>query len=151
LVRIYNTHLYLTEKARRRAVRVILAKMAEGDATDALLLAGDFNAPPRAACRRLFEFAGLQSTAEAAGRPAAEPTYQFYGIRLRSLDEIYCSRDWVVSRRRVLDVKPSNTYPSDHFGVLADVVLKRDCSDEGPAHLTEGEVSGPDRGRRGVP
>lgn len=122
-LRVYNTHLYLTEKARRRAARVILARIAEGNPTDALLVTGDFNAPPASASRRLFESAGLQSTAEVAGKSTNLPTYHFYGIRLRNLDEIFCSGDWFVGEHRVLDFKPGNTYPSDHFGVVADVAL----------------------------
>jgi endonuclease/exonuclease/phosphatase family metal-dependent hydrolase len=124
-IRVYNTHLYLTEKARLRAARVILAKIAEGDPTDALLVTGDFNAPPGAASRVLFEKAGLLSTAKAAGGSSNAPTYHFYGIRLRNLDEIFFSPDWAVCEERVLDVKPGNTYPSDHFGVLADLALRR--------------------------
>ena len=56
-----------------------------------------------------------------AGESCATPTYQFYGIRLRSLDEILVDRGWRVVQRRVLDVKPGNTFPSDHFGVLTDL------------------------------
>lgn len=122
-LRVYNTHLYLTEKARRRAVPVILAKIADGDPTDALVVTGDFNAPADAPSRLLFEKSGLVSTAEAAGKPPKAPTYHFYGIRLRNLDEIFCSRDCLVGDRIVLDVKPGNTYPSDHFGIMADLTL----------------------------
>jgi endonuclease/exonuclease/phosphatase family metal-dependent hydrolase len=124
VLRVYNTHLYLTEKARQRAVRVILARIVAGDPTDALLVTGDFNAPPGTSSRRLFDEAGLLSSAELIGRSTTLPTYHFYGIRLRSLDEILCSKDWIVREHRVLDVKPGNTYPSDHFGVMADVVLR---------------------------
>jgi endonuclease/exonuclease/phosphatase family metal-dependent hydrolase len=122
-IRVYNTHLYLTENASQRAVRVILAWIAQGDPADAILVTGDFNAPPGAASRRLFEGAGLISTAEASGSSTTLPTYHFYGIRLRSLDEVLGSRDWIIREHRVLDVKPGNTYPSDHFGVMADLVL----------------------------
>ncbi len=122
--RVYNTHLYLTEKARQRAVRVILARIASGDPNDAILVTGDYNASPGASSRRLFGEAGLLSTAEVIGRSTTLPTYHFYGIRLRNLDEILCSRDWVVREHGVLDVKPGNTYPSDHFGVMTDVALR---------------------------
>jgi endonuclease/exonuclease/phosphatase family metal-dependent hydrolase len=124
-LRVYNTHLYLTEKARQRAVRIIVARIASGDATDAILVAGDFNAAPHESSRRLFEDAGLVSSAELAGTSPTIPTYHFYGIHLRALDDVYCSRSLFVQARRVLDVKPGNTYPSDHFGVMADIVLRR--------------------------
>ncbi len=122
-VRVYNTHLYLTEKARRCAGHVILERIAEGEPTDAVLVTGDFNAAPGAASRLLFEAAGLKSAAKIAGGSPNGPTYHFYGLRLRNLDEIYCSRGSSVNTYRVLDVKPGNTYPSDHFGVIADVHL----------------------------
>ena len=59
--RIYNTHQYLTESARLSAVRIILAKIDSGDPTDAILVAGDFNARPDTPDRRLFEAVGLLS------------------------------------------------------------------------------------------
>jgi endonuclease/exonuclease/phosphatase family metal-dependent hydrolase len=123
-LRVYNTHLYLTETANRRAVRLIVRRISGGDPGDAVLVAGDFNAPPSAPSRRLFEEAGFVSTAPRADSSAVLPTYHFYGIRLRSLDDILCNRDWTVRVRRVLDVKPENTFPSDHFGVMADLVLE---------------------------
>jgi len=122
-LRIYNTHLYLTERARLRAVRLILARIQWGDPADAVLVTGDFNAGPATPNRRLFTAAGLISTAELAGAAPGAPTYQFYGIRLRSLDEILADHRWRVLDHRVLDVKPENTFPSDHFGVMADVIL----------------------------
>ena len=42
--RVYNTHLYLTERARMSAVRAILDRIGAGDPADAVLVAGDFNA-----------------------------------------------------------------------------------------------------------
>ena len=124
-LRVYNIHNYLTESARVRAARLILERIASGDPTDAILAAGDFNATPVAPDRRLFDESGLISSAKLAGEPIATPTYQFYGIRLRSLDEILVNGGWRVIRHRVLDVKPENTFPSDHFGVMADLVLRQ--------------------------
>jgi endonuclease/exonuclease/phosphatase family metal-dependent hydrolase len=121
--RIYNTHLYLTEPARQRATRLILAHVAGGDPDDAVLVAGDFNAPPGAPCRRLFDEAGLTSSAELAGGRSGLPTYHFYGMRLKSLDGILVDQRWRVRRYRILDEKPGNTFPSDHFGDMADLTL----------------------------
>ena len=61
--RVYNTHQYLTEEARVQAVRLILARIDLGDPSDAVLVTGDFNAPPEARDRRLFEAVGIVSTA----------------------------------------------------------------------------------------
>ncbi len=124
-LRVFNVHLYLTESARLEAVRIILARIAQGDPTDAVLVTGDFNAPPETPNRLLFANARLSSTNAATG--ASPPTYQFYGIRTRSLDDVLVSSAWRVQSRRVLDVKPDNTFPSDHFGVLADLMLESDA------------------------
>ena len=106
-------------------LRIILARVGSGDAADHVLLAGDFNAPPASPSRVLFSQAGLIPAAELVGGPVDEPTYQFYGIRWRSLDEIYASGGWRGIVRWVVDAKPGNTFPSDHFGVLADLLLRR--------------------------
>jgi endonuclease/exonuclease/phosphatase family metal-dependent hydrolase len=119
-LRVYNTHLYLTERARLSAVRGILERVGSGDPSDAVLIAGDFNAAPDATSRRLFSAAGLESVSELAGEHA-KPTYQFYGLRLGSLDGLYLSRGWRLLGYWVMEVKPGNTFPSDHFGVLADL------------------------------
>ena len=122
--RVYNTHQYLTEPARVESVRIILARIDLGDPGDAVLVAGDFNAPPDTRDRRLFEAAGLISSARLAGVSTEAPTYHFYGIRLRRLDDILVNRSWRVENQYVIDVKPENTFPSDHFGVMADLVIK---------------------------
>ena len=120
--RVYNTHLYLTERSRQRAVRLILAQIAQSDRAEPILLAGDFNATEKAPSRRLFAQAGLESTAAIAAQQP-RPTYQFYGIPLRSLDEILAGPQWEVHAHEVLNVKPGNRYPSDHFGVMVDLTL----------------------------
>jgi endonuclease/exonuclease/phosphatase family metal-dependent hydrolase len=130
-LRVYNVHSYLTESARVRAVRLTLDRIASGDPTDAVLVAGDFNAVPGAPDRRLFDQSGINSSGELAGETIGTPTYQFYGIRTRSLDEILINDGWRVVQHRILDVKPRNTFPSDHFGVMADLILRDDASASG--------------------
>jgi endonuclease/exonuclease/phosphatase family metal-dependent hydrolase len=122
-LRIYNIHLYLTESARLRSVRLIGDRIAEGDPKDAILVAGDFNTTPDSPSRRAFEDLGLIPSAQLTGDSPRTSTYQFYGIRLRNLDEILVNRGWRVISRRVLDMKPGNTFPSDHFGVMTDLIL----------------------------
>jgi endonuclease/exonuclease/phosphatase family metal-dependent hydrolase len=122
ILRVYNTHLYLTEKHRQLAARLIMRQVAQSERSEPLLLAGDFNAAETAPSRRLFALAGLESTSTLTNQPP-RPTYQFYGIPLRNLDEILVGPGWKVLHHEVLSVKPGNRYPSDHFGVLADLSL----------------------------
>lgn len=124
-LRIYNTHLYLTESSRAPAAQIILAQINAGDPADAVLLTADFNATPSAASRRIFGESGLAEAAERAGQPIGEPTFHMgYGIGLWCLDGILVDRHWDVPNLRILDVKPESTFPSDHFGLLADLVLR---------------------------
>jgi endonuclease/exonuclease/phosphatase family metal-dependent hydrolase len=117
--RVYNTHLHLTEGPRRSAARVILAHVAAGDPADAVVLTADFNAPPSAPSRQLFAAAGLADSATRVGAA----TFQLYGLPLRCLDGILVGPGWRVDNHLILDVKPNNKFPSDHFGVLADLTL----------------------------
>ena len=123
VIRVYNTHQYLTEAARRPAVSPILAHIAAGDPEDAVLLTADFNAPPSAPSRRLFGDAELTDSAALAGQPTGTRTFHLYGIPLRCLDGVLVDGRWRVRQHSVLKSKPGNVYPSDHFGVLADFGL----------------------------
>jgi len=123
-LRVYNTHLYLTEAPRLTAARLILANIAAGDPGDAVVLTADFNASPNVPSRRLFLESGLADSAEKAGPRAGKPTFHFfYGIGLWSIDGILVDQHWRVHNHLVLDMKPKNIYPSDHFGLLADLAI----------------------------
>jgi endonuclease/exonuclease/phosphatase family metal-dependent hydrolase len=122
-MRICNTHLYLTEGARLPAVRTLLAQVGQDHAEDAVLVAADFNATPSAASRRLFAEAGFLDAAALAGQRADAKTLHLYGIPLRSIDAILVKPGWHVHEQRILSVKAGTTWPSDHFGVLADVTV----------------------------
>ncbi len=123
-LRIYNTHLYLTEAPRLTAAKLILADIAARDQADAVLLTADFNASPAVPSRRLFIEAGLEDSAERAGkRPGKATFHAFYGIGLWCIDGILVDQHWHVHNHLILDVKPKNTFPSDHFGLLADLEL----------------------------
>jgi endonuclease/exonuclease/phosphatase family metal-dependent hydrolase len=124
-LRVYNTHLYLTESPRLTAAQLILAHVAAGDHTDAVLLTADFNASPYAPSRRLFTApdTGLADSAERAGAPIGERTFQLYGIGLWCIDGILVDAHWRVHNHLIVAVKPQNTFPSDHFAILADLEL----------------------------
>ena len=121
--RVCNTHLYLTEREPQRAVRLILEHIERFDPAEPLLLAGDFNATEHVSQPSAVRPGRAGIDRESRGA-RARPTYQFYGIRLRSLDEILADSSWTVLDHQVLDVKPGNRYPSDHFGVMADLTLE---------------------------
>ncbi len=120
-LRVYNTHWPLAEGARQDAARLILDRIAAGDRADAVLLAGDFNATPSKSSWRSITGSGLADSAARAGQDTGTPTYHFYGVRVRRLDAVFVTPSWRVLAHRIVDVKPDGTFPSDHFGVLADL------------------------------
>jgi endonuclease/exonuclease/phosphatase family metal-dependent hydrolase len=125
-LRVYNTHLYLTEAPRLTAAKLILSHITAGDPADAIVLTADFNASPGVPSRRLFIEAGLTDTAE-----KGKPTFHFfYGIALQSIDGILVDQHWRVHNHLVLDMKPDNMYPSDHFGLMADLAISEHVSDD---------------------
>lgn len=124
-LRVYNTHLYLTETPRLEAARLILAHVARGDPKDAVLLTADFNAWPGTPSRRHFAEGGLTDAAERAGFPVGKATFHFgYGLGVWCIDGILVDRHWQVCQHLILKVKPNNTFPSDHFALLADLALQ---------------------------
>jgi endonuclease/exonuclease/phosphatase family metal-dependent hydrolase len=129
VVRVYNAHLpgrtaaAIRGQTRLSASLIVLDHIRAGDPDDAVVLVGDFNAGPGAESRRVFAEGGLRETAALAGEREAPPTYQFYGLRMGSLDGILVGPGWGVSRQAVVDVKPGGVFPSDHLGVLADLKL----------------------------
>jgi endonuclease/exonuclease/phosphatase family metal-dependent hydrolase len=144
VLRVANAHLpgrtaaAVRGQSRLSASRLVLDHIKAADPGDAVVLTADFNAGPDAPSRRVFAEAGLRETAALAGTEAA-PTYQFYGLRLGSLDGILVGPGWGVLRHAVVDVKPDGVFPSDHFGVLADLTLSRSGASG------TGKVSGPDQ------
>jgi endonuclease/exonuclease/phosphatase family metal-dependent hydrolase len=122
--RVYNTHLYLTEAPNMTAAKLILDQIAADDQADAVLLTADFNASPSSPSRRLFSQRGLMDSAERAGKPVGKATFQLYGIGLSCIDGILVDHQWHVDNFLLLDVKPLNTFPSDHFAILADIALR---------------------------
>jgi endonuclease/exonuclease/phosphatase family metal-dependent hydrolase len=122
-LRVYNTHQYLTAGAQLPAAQIILHRLQAGEPSDIVLLGGDFNATPDAPSRRLFAEAGLREAADVAG---ASPggTYQFCGVCWRCLDGILLGEGLQVRQYAVLNIKPRGLFPSDHFGVLADLMLQ---------------------------
>jgi endonuclease/exonuclease/phosphatase family metal-dependent hydrolase len=123
VVRLYNSHLPLTESGRRLAADILLERIAAGEPSDVVVVAADFNAGPSAISRHRFAEAGLVESALLAGERPGLKTLHFYGIPLSSIDGILVGSGGKVDRHLRLDAKPGNLFPSDHFGLLTDLSL----------------------------
>jgi endonuclease/exonuclease/phosphatase family metal-dependent hydrolase len=126
VVRLYNSHLPLTEGGRRRAADILLGRIAAGEPSDVVVVTADFNAAPSALSRHRFAEAGLVESTLLAGERPGLKTLHFYGIPLSSIDGILVGPGGKVARHLRLDLKPGNVFPSDHFGLLTDLFLEND-------------------------
>jgi endonuclease/exonuclease/phosphatase family metal-dependent hydrolase len=111
---------------------MILDQIGAGDPTEPVVLTADFNASPSALSRRRFLDSGLADSAERAGKPIRKATFHmYYGIGFQCIDGILVDRHWRVHNQLILDVKPNNIFPSDHFALLADLGLPEQAADPG--------------------
>lgn len=120
-VMVFNTHQYLTEKARWSAAQLLRDQIVAADLADNIILTGDFNAGPLAPSRRLFTDALLADSAFLAGQSARTKTLHHAGIPLWPLDGILVGSGWRVNSHQFVKGKYRHKYPSDHFGVMADL------------------------------
>ena len=123
--RVYNTHQYLTERARLEAVRIIFGQDRPGRPVGRRAESPPISTlRPQRATAGFRGGPGLFSNERFASVAPDSPTYHFYGLRLHRLDDILVNQSWRVLDQYVIDAKPDNTFPSDHFGVMADLVIK---------------------------
>ncbi len=143
-----NTHLdHVSEPARVEGSRLILRKVAEiqkGRENDPpVVVTGDFNCPPGSLSHRNFTEDGFVDTYLAAGNEDVEDPYTFHafkGLRYSATRNGHGSMriDWILikdPRQRIrtesqLIVRDrdeeAGIYPSDHYPVLAELVLASD-------------------------
>lgn len=158
----FNTHLdHLSRHARLEGSKLMLRRIAElRQSKDVpVLLTGDFNCPPGSAPYRIFMRAGFKDAYLAgSNKGTAGPStfHGFGGLRGLAVRCGYIVRygpkprriDWILlkdhrTRVRVRsyatlrDRSPSGIYPSDHYPVLAELVLGVRSQDEVVERLVE--------------
>ena len=123
-LRVYNTHQYLTEGAQLPASSIILRPRPGRRPVRRDLARGRLQRHPGGA-----EPAGVRRGRAArdrrAGRQERRGDVPALGVRLRCLDGILVGPGWRVQQYAVVNVKPGGVFPSDHFGVLADLTPGR--------------------------
>jgi len=122
---VFNTHFPLVAAAREKAARLLVERIAARKPADPVLLTGDFNCPPGSAPWRAFGAAGLFNSAKAAGREPGAATYHKFGFPLLCIDGVFASAEWVARRYEVVTGASKRAYPSDHFGVVVEILLVR--------------------------
>ena len=118
VVRVFNTHFPLVAHARIKAASLIAERIFEVDRNEPIIFAGDLNCGPKSRPRNILHSVGLRHT-----DAKHSSTYHIFGYGLRCLDAIMVGSRWLVQRGSVVRDRASSGYPSDHFGVLAELRL----------------------------
>ncbi|MBP7636804.1 MAG: endonuclease/exonuclease/phosphatase family protein, partial [Kiritimatiellae bacterium] len=150
----FNTHLdHMSKEARRNGMALILARMARYAQGRPVLLTGDMNAMPEkrpadtAVVQADFNRAGpkdpqatggpyliatanLRDSFDISRTPHAGPIKTFSGFKYvahpegQPIDYIFVSAGIHVLSHATIDDSENQLYPSDHFPVVADVVIE---------------------------
>ena len=135
-IRVFNTHFdHISGPARNLAARVILRYMQELDLREPMpkLLMGDLNASYNSRCVRIlrenlhqYPFR-LRDVYEKYTGVRSNTYHRFVG-RIKEgkspIDYIFASEEFEVVSSRISTFSLDGEYPSDHFPVIADLILK---------------------------
>ncbi len=129
---VYNVHLSpVSVTLQRRGMGVVLDHVAEENEADLTIVAGDFNTNERGAACRLLEQSGFRSAWSSAEEHLGPEftSHMFRGEKVRlsrrfgRVDHIFLRPPRPVRRVEIVTYSERGRYPSDHFPVVADVVL----------------------------
>ena len=126
----FNTHLdNVGVIARREGTRLLLRKIAEiAGSSDAVVLTGDFNAPPDSEPYGLVTADGLQDAFSLSRCPHHGPTSTWNGFKEiepgRRIDFIFVRGIAEVLQHAILSDTFEGRFPSDHLPVIASVRLR---------------------------
>lgn len=127
---IFNTHFdHMGQLAREKSAELILKKMNDINKEHLpVILCGDFNAtdaekPYEVITRQLTDTRKI-SQLPPFGPVATFNDFHFDEIPSQRIDYIFVNEKSQVLRHGVLTNSKNNRYPSDHFPVFSEVVLK---------------------------
>lgn len=115
-LRVSNLHLQLHPHAQSQAAALLADRLAQ--VTLPQLVAGDFNCPAHWPGVKKVLASGL---ARIPGENRA--TFHLRGLPIRKLDHILTSSEWAVEEVRLLNQRGGRAFPSDHFGLSAQLHL----------------------------
>ena len=138
-IRVFNTHFdHISGPARNLAARIILQYMQELDLREPMpkLLMGDLNASYASRCVRilrenLHQYPFRLQDAYEKYDGVRSNTYHRFAGRVKAgrspIDYIFASQEFEILSSRISTFSLDGEYPSDHFPLIADLVLKGDA------------------------
>jgi endonuclease/exonuclease/phosphatase family metal-dependent hydrolase len=115
--RVYNVHLQLHPFAQPKSARAIRDHLK--DVTMPTVIVGDFNAPHGSPPLRILNHAGYTDAESSRAL-----TFHWKGKALRCLDHILTDANWHVARGGILKARGGKVFPSDHYGLWAELQLR---------------------------
>ncbi|TGD78949.1 endonuclease/exonuclease/phosphatase family protein [Hymenobacter wooponensis] len=115
-------------EARRQSGKLMVQKMQEIAKNTPVICVGDFNSTPDTEQIKTMQ-ALLQDSYHTTKQPAYGPVGTFIGFKLDAplqdrIDYVFVSKQFDVLDYAVLTDSMRGLYPSDHFPVMVNVVLK---------------------------
>lgn len=114
--------------ARRESARLVLRRISEIAGSDPVICLGDFNATPDsepiATMRGALRDARQVSLAPPYGPEATFNDFKWHVAPTARIDYIFVGRQFRVLKYGVLSDSLNQRYPSDHFPVMAQMVLE---------------------------
>jgi len=135
---VINLHLdHRSQKSREKSVELVLERFGEEIASRPVIIMGDFNAgEDNPAIRKMLEFGSEKNSGSTSGRlrdsfrvlhPEQKQAGTFNGFKGRrdgpKIDYLFISRHFKVRSADILDYNEAQSYPSDHFPVVAVLEL----------------------------
>jgi endonuclease/exonuclease/phosphatase family metal-dependent hydrolase len=117
---LFNTHFPLRPISLPKAGEVLAQKIEQMRNAEALLAVGDFNCAPDAEPRKRVLAVGLQD-AEWVNGSLGAPTYHGQD-GLLPIDAVMHSPEFRVLSHRLLTEVPDGVFPSDHYGLLVELI-----------------------------
>lgn len=125
----FNTHFdHKGSKARQESALVILRRMDVLLPKEPVVLMGDFNSPPGSTPIQLLDGSSLDDSHVICKYPPYGPDGTFNGFELGAygprIDYIFVNPFWKVLECITISDHLDKRHPSDHFPVMAELVLK---------------------------
>lgn len=123
-----NTHLdHVSELARHNGATLILEfidTFQDIRGADGVIVAGDLNDTAQDVVRRFTEGRGY-TDALAAVNESGATCHGFSGKGLHRIDYVLASPSFEAIDGRVVTDRPNGVFPSDHFPIYVDLILRR--------------------------
>jgi endonuclease/exonuclease/phosphatase family metal-dependent hydrolase len=127
---VFDTHYdYQKDLARNESSKLVLKKIKAIAGNNPVIFMGDLNGDNNSEWyKRIANSSILKDTYKEAKHPYADnPSFQDFGKLIKDsgiIDHIFISKDFSVRRWGILSDTYHGKYPSDHFPVLTEVILK---------------------------